>query len=169
MQLIGFIVIGLLWAAFLLPSFFENRRKAPIASTRSFARSTARLATVASSSAAEAAARRQATQRRLRVLVALAGGAFVTLAVSIWQSSVVWLGFSLGFDVGPHWAFVGDLAMNRFPLRLSPGLPIFAENPDALVESWERLLNEGATTVYPAHGKPFPAEIIRRAIGRHER
>ncbi len=100
MQLIGFIVIGLLWAAFLLPSFFENRRKAPIASTRSFARSTALLATVASSSAAEVAARRQATQRRLRVLVALAGGAFVTLAVAIWQSSVVWLGFSLGFDLG---------------------------------------------------------------------
>ena len=25
-------------------------------------------------------------------------------------------------------AFVGDLAMNEFPLRLSPGLPIFAED-----------------------------------------
>jgi glyoxylase-like metal-dependent hydrolase (beta-lactamase superfamily II) len=33
-------------------------------------------------------------------------------------------------------AFVGDLAMNRFPLRLSPGLPIFAEDQAAVVESW---------------------------------
>ena len=61
-------------------------------------------------------------------------------------------------------AFVGDLAMNRFPLRLSPGLPIFAEDPAAVVESWKSLLELGATTVYPAHGKPFPAEVIRKAI-----
>lgn len=99
MQLIGFIVIALLWAAFLLPSFFENRRKAPIASTRSHARRTALLATVASSSAAEVVARRRATQRRLRTLVLLAGGAFATLAVAIWRSSVIWLGLSIAFDV----------------------------------------------------------------------
>ena len=61
-------------------------------------------------------------------------------------------------------AFVGDLAMNRFPLRLSPGLPIFAEDQAAIVESWRSLLDQGATTVYPAHGKPFPAEVIRKAI-----
>jgi len=61
-------------------------------------------------------------------------------------------------------AFVGDLAMNRFPLRLSPGLPIFAEDSAALVESWRSLLERGATTVYPAHGRPFPAKVIRKAI-----
>ncbi|MDH3292625.1 MAG: MBL fold metallo-hydrolase [Gemmatimonadota bacterium] len=62
-------------------------------------------------------------------------------------------------------AFVGDLAMNKFPLRLSPGLPIFAEDLSTVVESWKVLLAEGATTIYPAHGKPFPVEVIRRAIG----
>jgi glyoxylase-like metal-dependent hydrolase (beta-lactamase superfamily II) len=61
-------------------------------------------------------------------------------------------------------AFVGDLAMNRFPLRFSPGLPIFSEDQAAVVESWRSLLDQGATTVYPAHGKPFPAEVIRKAI-----
>lgn len=61
-------------------------------------------------------------------------------------------------------AFVGDLAMNKFPLRMSPGLPIFAEDPGAVIASWRLLLEEGATMVYPAHGKPFPAEVIRRAI-----
>ena len=61
-------------------------------------------------------------------------------------------------------AFVGDLAMNKFPLRFSPGLPIFAEDQAAVVESWRSLLDQGATTVYPAHGKPFPAEVIRKAI-----
>lgn len=63
-------------------------------------------------------------------------------------------------------AIVGDLAMNRFPLRLSPGLPIFADNPAAVVSSWRMLLDRGATTVYPAHGPPFSAEVIRTALTR---
>ena len=47
-------------------------------------------------------------------------------------------------------AFVGDLAMNAFPLRLSPGLPIFAEDLPKVKESWKLLLEQGAKTVYPA-------------------
>jgi len=61
-------------------------------------------------------------------------------------------------------AFVGDLAMNALPLRLSPGLPIFAEDTQKLRESWQMLLDRGAKTVYPAHGDPFPVEIIREAL-----
>jgi hydroxyacylglutathione hydrolase len=58
-------------------------------------------------------------------------------------------------------AFVGDLAMNRFPLRLFPGLPILGNEPDAVSASWKLLLEQGAKTVYPAHGNPFPADVIR--------
>ena len=61
-------------------------------------------------------------------------------------------------------AFVGDLAMNKFPLRLTPGLPIFAEDWPALKKSWQLLLEEGARRIYPAHGKPFPVEIIQKAL-----
>ena len=61
-------------------------------------------------------------------------------------------------------AFVGDLAMNGFPLRLGPGLPIFAEDLQEVTKSWHLLLAKGAKTVYPAHGKPFPADAIRRAL-----
>lgn len=61
-------------------------------------------------------------------------------------------------------ALVGDLAMNKFPLRLFPGLPIFAEDSGAVIASWELLLQEGAAEVYPAHGKPFPADVIRKAV-----
>ena len=99
MQLVGFILIVVIWAAFLLPSFFDSRRKAPMATTRSFARDTALLATVASASAPEVAARRRASTRRQRTLAILSAGAAGTLAVAIWQSSVPWLGLSLGFDV----------------------------------------------------------------------
>ncbi len=62
-------------------------------------------------------------------------------------------------------AFVGDLAMNGFPLRRGPGLPILAEDPAAVIDSWHRLLDAGARTIYPGHGTPFPAEVIRSAIG----
>jgi glyoxylase-like metal-dependent hydrolase (beta-lactamase superfamily II) len=36
-------------------------------------------------------------------------------------------------------AFVGDLAMNGFPLRLGPGLPIFAEDMTKVKKSWRLL------------------------------
>ncbi len=61
-------------------------------------------------------------------------------------------------------AFIGDLAMNTFPFYLRPGIPIFAEDMRQVRESWKRLLDEGAKTVYPAHGKPFPADVIRKAL-----
>jgi len=61
-------------------------------------------------------------------------------------------------------AFVGDLAMNMFPLRLNPGLPILAEDMQKVRESWKLLVKAGAKTIYPAHGKPFSVDIIRRAL-----
>ncbi len=61
-------------------------------------------------------------------------------------------------------AFVGDLAMNGFPLRLNPGLPILAENMQKVRASWKVLLDQGAKTIYPAHGKPFSVDIIQKAL-----
>jgi glyoxylase-like metal-dependent hydrolase (beta-lactamase superfamily II) len=61
-------------------------------------------------------------------------------------------------------AVVGDLALNGPPLRIGPGLPNVAEDMQRVKRSWELLLEQGAETVYPGHGKPFPVEIIRRAL-----
>lgn len=61
-------------------------------------------------------------------------------------------------------AFVGDMAMNKFPLRLGPGLPIFAEDFPQLKKSWKLLLDQRARIIYPAHGEPFSANIIRKAL-----
>jgi hydroxyacylglutathione hydrolase len=69
---------------------------------------------------------------------------------------------SILLDTGE--AFVGDLAMNAFPLRLKPGLPIFAEDLPQVKESWRKLLKLGVKTVYPSHGKPFSIEIIRKVL-----
>lgn len=60
--------------------------------------------------------------------------------------------------------FVGDLAMSGFPLRLGPGLPIFAEDLEEVRRSWRFLLERGVHTVYPAHGRPFEADRLRRLV-----
>lgn len=62
-------------------------------------------------------------------------------------------------------AFVGDLAMHKLPLRRSPGLPIFADDLGIVKQSWLRILNAGARTIYPAHGKPFSADVFREVLG----
>ena len=61
-------------------------------------------------------------------------------------------------------AIVGDLAMNGLPIRIGPGLPTVAEDMHRVKRSWELLLEQGAETVYPGHGKPFSAEIVGRAL-----
>ncbi|MHC9538099.1 MAG: MBL fold metallo-hydrolase [Vulcanimicrobiota bacterium] len=61
-------------------------------------------------------------------------------------------------------AFVGDMAMNYFPFTVRPGLPVFADDCGMLKESWKHLLSLGITKIYPAHGKPFSAEVMRRLI-----
>jgi glyoxylase-like metal-dependent hydrolase (beta-lactamase superfamily II) len=74
-----------------------------------------------------------------------------------------WGSLSLLLDNGD--AFVGDLAMNRLPLRLNPGLPVIGDDIEVVKESWRKILDMGVKNVFPAHGKPFPADIIRGAIG----
>lgn len=59
-------------------------------------------------------------------------------------------------------AFVGDLAMNAFPMRLSPGLPFFADSLETVKNSWKLLLDKGVKRIYPAHGNPFSADIIKK-------
>jgi hypothetical protein len=98
MEILAFVLIGGIWAAFLLPSFVENRQRAPINSTRSFARNTALLASVAGNSARDVMLRRQVQERRRKVLYALSTGAIVTLGLAIWLNSVLWLGGAVVFD-----------------------------------------------------------------------
>lgn len=61
-------------------------------------------------------------------------------------------------------AIVGDLAMNRLPLRIGPGMPPVGDSPATIHRSWRKLLDAGARTIYPAHGKPFPADALQRAL-----
>jgi glyoxylase-like metal-dependent hydrolase (beta-lactamase superfamily II) len=62
-------------------------------------------------------------------------------------------------------AIVGDLAMNAMKLRGKPGLPIFAEDVGLVKSSWMKLLDLGAKVIYPSHGEPFSAEVLRQELG----
>ena len=61
-------------------------------------------------------------------------------------------------------AFVGDLAMNRLPLTIGPRLPIFGDDLKAVATSWRRLIDAGAREIFPAHGKPFSVDLIRKSL-----
>lgn len=55
-------------------------------------------------------------------------------------------------------AIVGDLAMN-FGGRTN--FPIFAEQPEQIRLSWQKLIERGATAIYPAHGRRFPSSQLQ--------
>ena len=61
-------------------------------------------------------------------------------------------------------AFVGDLAMNGLPARFGPGMPCLGDDPNAVKTSWRLLLDKGAKKMYPAHGNPFEADVLRRKL-----
>ena len=61
-------------------------------------------------------------------------------------------------------ALVGDMAMNDWYLRLTPGLPILADDIHMVVESWKKILPLGIKRVYPAHGLDFPVEVMQKEI-----
>ena len=58
--------------------------------------------------------------------------------------------------------FCGDAAMNDFPSMKR--LIIWIENLGQFQQSWNVLLNADADIIYPAHGKPFDKEDIRKYI-----
>lgn len=76
---------------------------------------------------------------------------------------------SISVILGSGEAFVGCMAQNRasiymMPLRLSPGLPVLADDIEKVKESWKTILTPEIKTIYPGHGKPFPAEKIRKIL-----
>jgi hypothetical protein len=94
------ILIAGLWAAFLLPSFFDHRSHAPRTTTRDFARTKRMLQQVSSADPdGEDYVRHHTQVRRRRILVGLGLTAVVTLAFATWMGSVAWLWLTIAIDV----------------------------------------------------------------------
>jgi hypothetical protein len=99
MEILAFLIIGGVWAVFLLPGFFESKRSASLSSTRSFARSNDLLASVALQSAEQVRATSSARRRRRRTVAILGSGALGSLAAAVLTGSVIWLGVTIAFDI----------------------------------------------------------------------
>lgn len=94
------ILIAGLWAAFLLPSFFDHRSRAPKTTTRDFARTKRILGQVsAAQSDGEDYVRHHAQMKRQRILTGLAATALLTLVAATFTGSVAWLWFTIIVDV----------------------------------------------------------------------
>ncbi len=110
MDTIGVILLLLVagvWAFFLLPALFTVRKDAPVSTTRQFSRLTARLESVQRAAADHRSlGRRQLLARRRRILVVLALLALASIAVALWRSSPVLLGFHLFVDAVLAWYVV---------------------------------------------------------------
>ena len=74
---------------------------------------------------------------------------------------------SLLLDSGD--AFVGDAAMSGFPRLCGAGKPVCADDIEEVTKSWQLLLDKGAQMIYPAHGKPFRAEVLKKIIEREKK
>ena len=57
-------------------------------------------------------------------------------------------------------AFVGDAAMNILWWTGSRHRPIGVDDINTVYESWKKLREHGAKTIYPAHGRPFSAKEL---------
>lgn len=100
MAIVAFILIAGLWAAFLLPSFFDHRSNAPRATTRDFARTREVLASVSSSQPDTAGyVRRHAQTRRQHVLIGLGAASLATLVFATLTGSLPWLFVNIAVNV----------------------------------------------------------------------
>jgi glyoxylase-like metal-dependent hydrolase (beta-lactamase superfamily II) len=62
--------------------------------------------------------------------------------------------------------FCGDAAASFLLWAGTHYCPVFMTDMDEAYRSWQKMLDAGAQTIYPAHGKPFPADKLRQNIGR---
>lgn len=100
MAIVLFILIAGLWAAFLLPSFFDHRSRAPKNTTRDFARSRALLAHASMSQPdTDSYVRRHTQTRRQQVLIGLGVAAVSTLVFATWTGSTAWLFVNIAINV----------------------------------------------------------------------
>ena len=99
MEILAFLIIGGVWAVFLLPSFFEGHKSASMRSTRNFARNNDLLASVALQSAEQVRAVSGARRRRRRAVAILGSGALGSLGAAVITGSSLWLGVTIVFDI----------------------------------------------------------------------
>ena len=147
------ILIAGLWAAFLLPSFFDHRSRAPKTTTRDFARTKKLLQQVASAQPdGEAYVRHHAQIKRQRVLVGLVATAFLSLIVATWTGSTAWLWLTVALDV----AFAGYVTI-LLHTKQQKSVPKAAVVP---IESAQPVADPAALTAVPEYEETLTVRVI---------
>jgi glyoxylase-like metal-dependent hydrolase (beta-lactamase superfamily II) len=62
--------------------------------------------------------------------------------------------------------FCGDAAAGFLLWAGTHYCTVFMTDMEAAYQSWQKMLDAGAQTIYPAHGRPFPADRLRQNMGR---
>lgn len=62
--------------------------------------------------------------------------------------------------------FCGDAAASFLLWAGTHYCTVFMTDMDAAYQSWQKMLAAGAQVIYPAHGRPFRADKLRRHLGR---
>jgi glyoxylase-like metal-dependent hydrolase (beta-lactamase superfamily II) len=57
-------------------------------------------------------------------------------------------------------AIVGDICMSAMNFCGSHYRPAWVYDQNLVFESWQKLIENGARTIYPTHGKPFTIEEL---------
>ena len=99
MEIYAFLIIGGVWAVFLLPNFFDREKSASLSSTRNFARHNGLLASVALQKTETVHTAGVARRRRRRSVALLGSGALGSLAAAVMTGSTLWLGATIVFDI----------------------------------------------------------------------
>ncbi len=63
-------------------------------------------------------------------------------------------------------AFCGDAAASFLLWAGTHYCTVFMTDMETAYHSWQKMLDAGAQTIYPAHGRPFPADRLRQNMGR---
>lgn len=141
MEIVVFILLAGVWALFLVPSFFNSRREAPIQSTQDFARDAARLNAVRVHAAEPAFIhRRRVLARRRRALLGLTALAIATLGAAIWTGSLVLLGTNLVADLLLA-SYIGVLVQIKQQAAAMPAVPLYAPTHVTAEQAAVRILS----------------------------
>lgn len=147
------ILIAGLWAAFLLPSFFDHRSRAPKTTTRDFARTKRLLQQVASAQPdGEAYVRHHAQMKRQRILIGLVTTAFLTLVVATWTGMVAWLWLTIGLDVA--FASYVTLLLHTKQQRSVPRATVVP------IDSAQPVVAPGVLTAVPEYEETLTVRVI---------
>jgi hydroxyacylglutathione hydrolase len=64
--------------------------------------------------------------------------------------------------------FAGDAAANFFQFAGTKYCVIFVCNLEQYYQSWQKIIAAGALRIFPAHGRPFGVEKLKKNLGKNK-